>query len=51
VAALLFGDPKYGHDIGIGAIPGAPLMLSTLAFLIAGLAVLGSPGGGGADTR
>jgi len=32
VAALLFGDPKYGHDIGIGAIPGAPLMLSTLAY-------------------
>lgn len=33
-------DQAAGHDIGVGAILGAPFMLATLAFFIVGLAVL-----------
>lgn len=40
VIAILFGKGEAAHDIGIGAILGAPFMLSTLAFFIAGLAVI-----------
>jgi len=39
VIAIVFGS-KAGHDIGIGAILGAPFMLGTLALFITGLAVL-----------
>ena len=39
VIAILFGGVEEGgHDIGIGAILGAPFMLSTLAFFLAGVA-------------
>jgi len=38
--AILFAHGKTGHEIGIGAILGAPLMLSTLAMFVTGLAVL-----------
>lgn len=41
IIALLFspGD-AHGVDVGIGAIMGAPFMLSTLAFFLTGLSVL-----------
>lgn len=37
--AIVFGEGK-GHEIGIGAILGAPLMLSTLAMFVTGMAVI-----------
>src|SRR5258708_71807 len=41
ILAIVFGEKSgVGDDIGIGAILGAPLMLSTLAFFITGAAVL-----------
>ncbi len=39
IIAIFFGGAE-GHDIGIGAIAGAPFMLSTLAFFVAGLSVI-----------
>jgi len=40
IIALLFSHKAEGHSIGIGAILGAPLMLSTLAMFVTGMAVL-----------
>lgn len=40
IVAILFGSAKSGHEIGVGAIIGAPFMLGTLAFFITGLAVI-----------
>jgi len=40
VIAIIFGHGQLGHEIGIGAILGAPLMLSTLAMFVTGVAVL-----------
>ncbi|MCX7746946.1 MAG: sodium:calcium antiporter [Clostridia bacterium] len=41
IIAILFSDhSKDAMDVGIGAIIGAPFMLSTLAFFITGLGVL-----------
>ncbi len=40
VIAILFFSDKAGHEIGIGAILGAPFMLSTLAFPLIGLTVI-----------
>ncbi len=40
VIAIVFGSSKSGAEIGIGAIIGAPLMLSTLAMFVTGVAVL-----------
>lgn len=40
IIALVFGGADKGKEIGIGAILGAPLMLSTLAMFVTGLAVL-----------
>ncbi|MDP4094115.1 MAG: sodium:calcium antiporter [Bacillota bacterium] len=41
IIALLFSDGLSGStDIGIGAIAGAPFMLSTLAFFVTGVSVL-----------
>ncbi|MCG0277004.1 MAG: sodium:calcium antiporter [Thermanaeromonas sp.] len=40
VVAILFGGGHVGEEVGIGAILGAPFMLSTLAFFIVGLAVI-----------
>jgi cation:H+ antiporter len=38
---LLFGgDPEASHAIGVGAILGAPFMLSTLAMFVTGVAVI-----------
>lgn len=38
--AIIFGTGETGHEIGIGAILGAPFMLGTLAFFLAGGSVL-----------
>ncbi len=38
--AIAFSGGASGHEIGIGAILGAPLMLSTLAMFVTGIAVL-----------
>lgn len=40
IAIMFLGDNKESIDIGVGAILGAPFMLSTLAFFITGLSVL-----------
>jgi cation:H+ antiporter len=40
IVAIIFGSKEAGHAIGIGAIIGAPFMLGTLAFFIAGVAVI-----------
>ncbi len=40
IIAIVFGAGSAGHDIGIGAILGAPLMLSTLAMFVTGIAVV-----------
>lgn len=40
IGAHLSGQDVMGHQIGIGAILGAPFMLGTLAFFVTGLAVL-----------
>lgn len=39
VIAIVFGHGSEGKEIGIGAILGAPLMLSTLAMFVTGVAV------------
>ncbi|WP_029519840.1 sodium:calcium antiporter [Persephonella sp. IF05-L8] len=38
--AIFFFSHSQGHDIGVGAILGAPFMLSTLAFPLVGITVL-----------
>ncbi|NLD47494.1 MAG: sodium:calcium antiporter, partial [Clostridiaceae bacterium] len=40
IAILFFGNNKDSIDIGVGAIIGAPFMLSTLAFFVTGISVL-----------
>lgn len=40
IIAVLFVPGRVGEEIGVGAILGAPFMLSTLAFGITGLAVI-----------
>lgn len=40
IIAILFSQGDKAHDIGIGAIAGAPFMLSTLAFFVTGVAVI-----------
>ena len=40
VIAILWGGNGGGHDIGIGAILGAPFMLATLAMFVTGVAAL-----------
>ncbi|MEW6662288.1 MAG: sodium:calcium antiporter [Bacillota bacterium] len=40
VVAILFRQGDTGHEIGIGAILGAPFMLATLAFFIIGVTLL-----------
>jgi cation:H+ antiporter len=40
--AIFFYKGEAAHDIGVGAILGAPFMLSTLAFFLVGLTVLTS---------
>src|SRR5687767_1669771 len=40
IIAILFATGDSGHAIGVGAILGAPFMLSTLAMFVTGVAVL-----------
>lgn len=40
LVAILFNETEGSHEVSIGAILGAPLMLSTLAMFITGMAVL-----------
>lgn len=40
IIAIFFSKGNAGEEIGIGAILGAPLMLSTVAFFVTGAAVL-----------
>ncbi|ACN98103.1 sodium:calcium antiporter [Sulfurihydrogenibium azorense] len=40
IIAIIFFAGNKGHDIGVGAILGAPFMLSTLAFPLIGLTVI-----------
>jgi len=40
IIAIVFGTSQQGNAIGIGAILGAPLMLSTLAMFVTGMAVI-----------
>ena len=40
VVAILMGHGQASHDIGVGAILGAPFMLSTVGFMLAGLMAL-----------
>lgn len=40
VIAILFRPGDMGHEIGIGAILGAPFMLATLAFFIIGVTLI-----------
>lgn len=45
IAILLLGSDR-GRDIGVGAILGAPLVLTTVALAVAGIAALSSPARG-----
>ncbi len=49
IIAILFASGASSHEVGVGAILGAPFMLSTLAMFVTGVAVLwaarGRPGG------
>jgi cation:H+ antiporter len=49
IIAILFTPGDGGHDIGVGAVLGAPFMLATLAMFVTGLAVLFRGRGGGSD--
>ena len=40
IIAILFSRSASSHDIGIGAIAGAPFMLSTLGFFVTGCSVI-----------
>ena len=40
IIAILSGGNGAGHDVGIGAILGAPFMLATLAMFVTGLAAI-----------
>ncbi len=40
IIAIVFSPGTSGHDIGIGAILGAPLMLASLAMFVSGISVL-----------
>jgi cation:H+ antiporter len=40
IIAILFASGASSHEIGVGAILGAPFMLSTLAMFVTGVAVL-----------
>ena len=40
IIAILFASGESSHDVGVGAILGAPFMLATLAMFVTGVAVL-----------
>jgi cation:H+ antiporter len=51
IIAILFATGESAHEVGIGAILGAPFMLATLAMFVTGVAVLviGRRAGSGGD--
>ena len=49
--AILTGGAVSGDEIGVGAIVGAPFMLSTLAMFVLGASLVGFARGGGRGTR
>ena len=49
IIAILFATGEAANEVGIGAILGAPFMLSTLAMFVTGLAVLMVARGRGTD--
>src|SRR5215210_6927530 len=51
VVAILYTGGAHGHEVGVGAILGAPFMLATLAMFITGLAVVGFSRGGRRTTE
>src|SRR5438309_10289528 len=51
LVAIILGHGVRGEDIGIGAILGAPFMLSTLAMFILGMSVLIFARGGRRSTE
>src|SRR3954469_21538161 len=40
IIAILFASGASSHEVGVGAILGAPFMLATLAMFVTGIAVL-----------
>src|SRR6476646_8995006 len=40
IIAILFATGESSHEVGVGAILGAPFMLATLAMFVTGIAVL-----------
>jgi cation:H+ antiporter len=40
IIAIAFGSAKAGEEIGVGAILGAPFMLSTLAMFVCGVSII-----------
>ena len=42
VIAILFGSGAQSHEVGVGAVLGAPFMLGTLAFAVTGIVVVTS---------
>ncbi len=48
---ILGGDPEASHAIGVGAILGAPFMLSTLAMFVTGIAIVFCAGRGRRGTE
>ena len=51
IIAILFVGGEAAHEIGIGAILGAPFMLSTAAFSVTGIAILVFSRNGGRSTQ
>lgn len=49
VIAILFSSGEGAHDIGVGAVLGAPFMLATLAMAVTGIAVLARARTNGSD--
>ncbi|MCC7103839.1 MAG: sodium:calcium antiporter [Chloroflexi bacterium] len=39
IVAIVFGDGEASHEVGIGAILGAPFMLATAAFFVTGASI------------
>jgi cation:H+ antiporter len=44
IVAILFATGEASHEVGVGAILGAPFMLATLAMFVTGIAVIGVAG-------
>ncbi len=51
IAIIFGGGGEATHDVGVGAILGAPFMLSTLAMFVTGIGVIAFRGRRATDTR